>query len=163
MKAILLFWMICLGLHIAPASAQSEADWNVILREAMLQEIVDTAALNNDPGTARQGYDKCLDISKRLAARTDVLALQRLFLEAMISRCISHAMFNGQFSDDTGDACAHEYGGATKLVQALAEARNRPELGEALYTFTDALYQAIGAGATMDCEQDFLALKPPAP
>lgn len=124
MKAILLFWMICLGLHIAPASAQSEADWNVILREAMLQEIVDTAALNNDPGTARQGYDKCLDISKRLAARTDVLALQRLFLEAMISRCISHAMFNGQFSDDTGDACAHEYGGATKLVQALAEARN---------------------------------------
>lgn len=110
MKTIPLFLMICLGPHVAPARAQSEADWEVILREAMLQEIVDTATLNNDPATARQGYDKCLDISKRLAARTDVLALQRLYLEAVISRCLSHA-----------------------------------------------------TGAAMDCKQDFLALKPPAP
>ena len=45
--------------------------------------------------TAREAHAKCLDISKKLSDRKDIAEIQRLYCEALISKCISYAMNSG--------------------------------------------------------------------
>ena len=134
------------------ARAQSEGGYDLLL------EIV--AAINSvSEETAREAHARCLDISKKLADRKDIADIQRLYFEGMISSCISYAMNNGQYSDATGDQCSHQFAYAAKLNQVVKLGATKPEFAAQLPNIKDTLDGAIRSGQSVNCEQDFEALK----
>ena len=150
----------CAGLAIAlgmllpqtAARAQSEGGYDLLL------EIV--AAINSvSEATAREAHARCLGISKKLADRKDIADIQRLYFEGMISSCVSYAMNNGQYSDDTGDQCSHQFAYAAKLNQVVKMGKDKPEFAAQLPNIKDTLDGAIRSGQSVNCKQDFEALK----
>lgn len=151
---------ICAGFAIAlsallpqtTACAQSPGGHDLLL------EIVE--AINSvSEETAREAHAKCLGISKKLADRKDIADIQRLYFEGMISSCISYAMNNGQYSDATGDQCSHQFAYAAKLNQVVKMGEAKPEFAAQLPNIKDTLDGAIRSGQSVDCPQDFEALK----
>ena len=151
---------LCVGLAIAlgtllpqtAARAQSPAGYDLLL------EIIETINFVSVE-TAREAHARCLDISKKLADRKDVADIQRLYFEGMISSCISYAMNNGQYADATGDQCSHQFDYATKLNQVVKMGAAKPEFATQLPNIKDTLDGAIQSGQSVNCEQDFEALK----
>ncbi len=153
-------WRLCAGLAIAlglllpqtAARTQSSDGHDVLL------EIVET--INSvSVETAREAHAKCLGISKKLADRKDIAEIRRFYYEAMISKCISYAMNNGQYSDSTGDQCSHEFDYATKLNQVVKMGEGKPEFAGAMPGFKSNLDAAIISAQSVDCPQDFEALR----
>jgi hypothetical protein len=134
------------------ARAQSEGGYDLLL------EIVE--AINSvSEETAREAHAKCLGISKKLADRKDIADIQRLYFEGMILSCISYAMNNGQFSDATGDQCSHQFDYASKLSQVVKLGEGKPEFAAQLPNIKDTLDGAIRSDQSVNCPQDFEALK----
>ena len=151
---------LCAGIAIAlgsllpqtTARAQSSDGYDVLL------EIVE--AINSvSEETAREAQAKCLGISKKLADRKDIADIRRLYYEAMISKCISYAMNNGQYSDATGDECSHQFDYATKLNHVVKMGEGKPESAGAMPGFKSNLDTAIVSAQSVDCPQDFEALR----
>lgn len=145
---------IALGMLLpqTPARAQSEDGYDLLVE---IIEAINSVSVE----TAREAHAKCLGISKKLADRKDIADIQRLYFEAMISSCISYAMNNGQYSDATGDQCSHQFAYATKLNQVVKMGEAKPEFAAQLPNIKDTLDGAIRSGQSVDCEQDFEALK----
>ena len=102
----------------------------------LLLEIVE--AINSvSVETAREAHAKCLGISKKLADRKDIAEIQRLYYEAMISKCISYAMNNGQYSDERATNAATQFAYATKLNQVVKMGEGKPEFAGALPGFKE--------------------------
>ena len=113
----------------------------------LLLEIVE--AINSvSEKTAHEAHAKCLAISKKLADRKDVVDIQRLYFEGMISSCISYAMNNGQYSDETGDQCSHQFDYASKLNQVVKLGEGKPEFAAQLPNIKDTLDGAPSAAAS---------------
>jgi hypothetical protein len=151
---------LCAGIAIAlgtllpqtTARAQSEGGYDLL---------VETVEANNSVSveTAREAHAKCLAISKRLADRKDIADIRRLYYEAMISKCISYAMNNGQYSDSTGDQCSHDFDYATKLNQVVKMGEGKQEFSGAMPEFKSNLEGAIISAQSVECPQDFEALR----
>ena len=94
---------LCAGIAIAlgslsphtSARAQSSDGHDLLLE---IVEAINFVSVE----TAREAHAKCLSISKKLADRKDIAEIRRLYNEAMISKCISYAMNNGQYSELDG-------------------------------------------------------------
>jgi DNA-binding FrmR family transcriptional regulator len=124
----------------------------------LFTEINDT--INNiEEETARESHGKCLEISKRIAARADMDALMRLYLESQIESCLAYAMNNGGFSDEGGDQCDHQFAHASKTAQLIKQTEGKEEFAGRLTEFTDSLERAVQLGKNMECKQDFKAFQ----
>ena len=120
-----------------------------------LSEILDASKSENEE-TARAAHAKCVALSKRLDAMTGIAAVQRLYYEAEIEKCISYAMNNGRFSDATGDACSHHYAFASKLAQVIEAGSGQPGFMPGLMSaLGDSLKSATNIGPTIGCTSDY--------
>ncbi|MFN0193855.1 MAG: hypothetical protein ACKVP5_18090 [Aestuariivirga sp.] len=140
---------------VLPARAQStEADFR------FLHEITEVINFVR-PETAREAHAKCLALSKRLKGMTGVSAVQRLYFEAEIENCMSYAMNNGDFSDETGDQCSHHYAFATKLAQVIKDGRGPQGIDPYLMgEFANRLKTATSMGPATGCTSDYSILAP---
>jgi DNA-binding GntR family transcriptional regulator len=126
-----------------------------------MNEIAEAMNSANDEETTREAHGRCVDLSKRLAARSNVDPLQRLYFEAMIEHCISSAMYNGQFSDATGDACSHHFTYATKLSEVIREGNGKSGFaGELMQEMGHQLQRATEIGPQLGCKGDYEAFRP---
>lgn len=145
---------LCAGLAIAQGTLlpQTAARTQPAAGHELLVEIVE--AINSvSEKTAREAHAKCIGISKKLADHKDIADIQRLYFEGMISSCISYAMNNGQYSDDTGDQCSHQFDYASKLNQVVKMGATKPEFAAQLPNIKDTLDGAIRSGQSVDCPQ----------
>jgi hypothetical protein len=151
---------LCAGIAIAlgmlltqtAARAQSEGGYDLLVETV---EAINSVSVE----TAREAHAKCLGISKKLVDRKDIADIRRLYYEAMISKCISYAMNNGQYSDSTGDQCSHEFDYASKLNQVVKMGEGKPEFAGAMPGFKSNLEGAIISAQSVECPQDFEALR----
>jgi DNA-binding FrmR family transcriptional regulator len=124
----------------------------------LFTEINDT--INNiEEETARESHAKCLEISKRIAARSDMDELMRLYLETQIESCLAYAMNNGDFLDEGGDQCDHQFAHASKTAQLIKQTEGKEEFAGRITEFTDSLERALRLAEGMQCKQDFASLK----
>lgn len=138
-----------------PANAQAtEADMR------FLHEITEVISFVR-PETAREAHTKCVALSKRLEGMTGVSAVQRLYFESEIENCMSYAMNNGDFSDETGDQCSHHYAYATKLAQVIRDGRGPQGIDPYLMgEFANRLKTATRMGPATGCTSDYSILAP---
>ena len=68
-------------------------------------------------------------------------------------------MNNGEYFDATGDQCSHQFAYATKLNQAVKLLEGKAEFAGLLSSIKSNLDGAIVSGQSIECEQDFEALK----
>jgi hypothetical protein len=111
------------------------------------------------PETAREAQALCVEIGKDVTARTEMHPVQRLTLQAEIERCISHAMENGRYSDETGDHCSHHLAYIRLQVEAIIAAQGIE--GVEAEQFADArmrLDETSRRGPQMGCTGDYAEL-----
>jgi DNA-binding FrmR family transcriptional regulator len=123
----------------------------------LFTEINDT--INDiEEDTAVESRDKCREISNRIAARTDMDDLMRLYLESQIESCLAYALNNGATPDEGGDQCDHQFAHASKTAQLIKQTEGKEEFAGRLTEFTDSLDRALRLAEGMQCKQDFAAL-----
>ena len=120
---------------------------------------LDDAIGTVSPDTARQSHAICLEIGNKIAARSGMSPLMRLYFESQVERCIALAMNNGSYSDDSGDQCSHQFAHASKLAQLLKEAGSHEVNASLLPEYRDRLESAVRDGEEMKCAQDFASFK----
>ena len=137
----------------SPAAAQgNEEDWQLLNR-------IFEASNSVSPETAREAQATCMAIGKEIEARTDMLQVQRLTLMAEVESCISYAMNNGGYSDETGDQCSHHMEFARLQTEAIKAAQGME--GVSPEQFQEARYRlerASELGPQMGCSGDYAAL-----
>ena len=117
-------------------------------------------AINNvSEETARESHDACLDIATKVAARSGMSPLMRLYFESQVESCIAYAMNNGGYSDESGDQCSHQFAHATKLAQLIDQAGSHEVYASQLPEYRNMLESAVRLAEGMKCEQDFSPFK----
>jgi len=159
MQKTLTVFAVAAGLAGSPAHAISDAD------AGFYDELIDAIQSSQNANTVRQAYSTCLDISKRLTARTDVGDFWGLYFEANLSRCFAFAKHNGRFSDNTGDACSHAYNVARKITEIAAKTAKNPEFIDRAVAYPDLFFKdefdyAVRVGSDLKCLRDIEALRP---
>ena len=125
---------------------------------ALFSQIND--AINNvSQETARESHAECLEIGKKVAARGGMSPLMRLYFESQVESCIAYAMNNGDYTDESGDQCSHQYAHASKLAQLIEQAGSHEVYASQLPEYRGMLESAVRLGEGMKCTQDFGAFK----
>jgi hypothetical protein len=127
--------------------------------DAQLFTEINDAINDIEEDTARESHVKCQEVSKRIAARADMDSPIRLYLESQIESCFAYAMNNGDFSDEGGDRCDHQFVHATKTAQLIEQTEGKAEFAGRISEFKDSLERAFRLADGMRCTQDFAALK----
>lgn len=113
--------------------------------------------------TAREVLGRCVNLSKKLAARDNLEPLQRLYFETEIESCLFLAMNNGGFSDASGDACSHHFTYASKLSQVITQGiERRVFVSEFIQNLGERMENAIERAPQMGCKGDYSGFKPAA-
>lgn len=135
---------------LTPAWPQVTAeDWQV------MNEIISAHDSINDDN-AREAYDTCVAIGKKLDSRDKTGSLQKLALEAEVASCISFAMLRGKFSDQGGDHCRYRLASAEKFAQLIEDSNGKPGYqGEIMSNLADRLQQAGDLAPDMGCSDDY--------
>jgi hypothetical protein len=151
------------GLVMAVALGSAGGSYAQVSEEdrQFMHEIAEALSSTNDEETTREAHARCAGLSKKLAARNDVEPLQRLYFEAMIEHCISSAMHNGRFSDETGDSCGHHFTYAAKLAEVITQGNGQSGfVGELMQEMGNQLERATEIGPQLGCKGDYDAFKP---
>jgi DNA-binding FrmR family transcriptional regulator len=124
----------------------------------LFTEINDT--INDiEEDTAVASYDKCREIAQRIAARTDMDDLKRLYFESNIESCLAYAVNNGAISDEGKDQCDHQFAHASKMALLIKQTEGKAEFAARTTEFRDFFDRALRLAEGMQCTQDFAALK----
>lgn len=136
-----------------PASAQSsDADFQFLNRIYDVSNSV-------DEDTAREAFKSCQDLGKELAARQDMEAAVKFYFEAEIESCLSYAMSHGEFTDVTGDECAHHFAAAEKFAAAILAAQNKAGVQqEQLTNLRERLQRLSEIAPQRGCTGDYAKL-----
>lgn len=136
-----------------PAAAQSsDTDFQFLNR---IYEVSNSV----DDDTAQQAFKSCHDLGKELAARTDMEAAVKLNFEAEIESCLSYAMSHGEFTDESGDECAHHFAAAEKFTAAILTAHNKAGVRqEQLTNLRERLHRLSETGPQRGCTGDYAKL-----
>jgi len=144
--------VVLLGITPDAVAQGTEEDWQILNR-------IFEASNSVRPETAREAQAQCAAIGKEIAARTDMLEVQRLALQAEVESCISYAMNNGQYEDETGDQCSHHLAFARLLTDAILEALKMEGIfPEQFADARDRLQRASEVGPQMGCNGDYASL-----
>lgn len=149
---LLVLSIAALGLASPAAAQAADEDFQLLNR-------IFEASNSVSPETAREAQAACVAIGKEIDARTEMIEVQRLSLKAEVESCISYAMNNGQYSDETGDQCSHHMAFATLLTQAFQAAQGMEGIfPEQFEDVRNRLQRASELGPQMGCTGDYAAL-----
>lgn len=120
---------------------------------------IDDAISGVSQDTARDSHAACLEIGEKVAARSGMSPLMRLYFESQVESCIALAMNHGGYSDESGDQCSHQFAHAAKLAELIEQAGTHEVYASQLPQYREKLESAAQLGEGMKCEQDFAAFK----
>lgn len=149
----MVIWAATAWLPVVAKAQVTEEAWR------FMQEIVE-ASNSISQETAREGYDTCKALDKKLAEMAGIDPIQKLYFEAEISHCIFYAMNNGNFSDAMGDQCSYHLQSAAKLAEVIRQAAAKPGYrGEMMGEVGNRLENSLTMGPSMGCKGDYEAFR----
>lgn len=136
--------------HLTPAQAQNDKETRALYGQ--LFEIMSKTTAAN----ARDQVSKCEAMRQQMKGVPTLSDPQRLDFESLVERCIVVAMNRGEFSDKTGDQCAHQYARAEKLAAAIDGWLKEPTHGGQDLASRGRELDTIGDnGKLLGCKSDY--------
>ena len=150
-RASCLVFALCL--NPLPALPEATSIWD------FKQEIDDIVAAKGAKNP-QEAYANCKTLEAKLSKRANGIAVQRLYGEAMMAKCILFALDDGKFSDETGDVCTHHFIYASKLADIIRQSGSLgPEYSEAISDVGLELKRALALVKHDGCKGDYAALE----
>lgn len=124
-----------------------------------LWDDISGASRSITPDNARDIHKQCLTLSGQIAAKSPLPAGEQLFYEGLVEDCIARAMVVGNYSDETGDGCAHHFRFAQKYAEGAKAAKAEPGLPPMFAEIMKGeLEAAKRQGPGMGCKQHYESL-----